>query len=326
MKLKLRSFLKLVEIQTKVASMVPFALGTVWALYRYGEFNFLNFLLMLISLLCFDMATTAINNYMDFKKAKKVSGYNYEKHNAIVRDRLKESTVVGVILFLLIVASVSGFILYLQTSPVVLIIGVLSFMVGILYTSGPVPISRMPLGEVFSGFFMGFVIVFLSAFIHVHNKSNIALLSYRENMLTIGLNPAEILRIFFVSLPGILGIANIMLANNICDIEDDIVNKRYTLPICIGKEKALKLFKILYYTAYADILGLILARILPLTSVLILATLPIVNKNIKTFFKEQSKASTFVFSVKNFLIINVTEVLTICIGLFFSNIFLSFSV
>jgi 1,4-dihydroxy-2-naphthoate octaprenyltransferase len=62
--------LKLVEIQTKVASMVPFALGTVWTLYRYGEFNFLNFLLMLVSLLCFDMATTAINNYMDYKKSK----------------------------------------------------------------------------------------------------------------------------------------------------------------------------------------------------------------------------------------------------------------
>ena len=76
--MKLKSFLKLVEIQTKAASMVPFALGTFWALYRYDEFNLTNFLLMFVSLLCFDMATTAVNNYMDYKKARKVYGYNYE--------------------------------------------------------------------------------------------------------------------------------------------------------------------------------------------------------------------------------------------------------
>lgn len=315
MKLKLRSFLKLVEIQTKVASMVPFALGTVWAVYRYGEFNFLNFLLMLVSLLCFDMATTAINNYMDYKRARKVSGYNYEEHNAIVRDKLKESTVIAVILTLLVIASVSGFVLFLQTSPVVLIIGVLSFMVGIFYSYGPVPISRIPLGEAFSGFFMGFVITFLSTFIHIHDKIGVVLLSYQDNMLSITLNTVEILQIFLVSLPAVLGIANIMLANNICDIEDDIVNKRYTLPIYIGKEKALKLFKILYYIAYADILILLLLRALPLTSALVILTFPIVNKNIRVFFGEQTKKNTFVLSVKNFLIINVSGVLALSIGL-----------
>ena len=62
------SFLKLVEIQTKVASMIPFILGTVYSLYRFGKFNGMNFLLMFISLLTVDMATTAVNNYMDYKK------------------------------------------------------------------------------------------------------------------------------------------------------------------------------------------------------------------------------------------------------------------
>ena len=67
--MNIKSFLKLVEIQTKAASVTPFALGTLIAIYRFGEFNFMNFLLMFISLLCIDMATTAINNYMDYKKA-----------------------------------------------------------------------------------------------------------------------------------------------------------------------------------------------------------------------------------------------------------------
>ena len=108
---------------------------------------------MFISLVSFDMATTAINNYYDYKKANKTQGFNYERHNAIVKYNLNESTVRLSIITLLTVASVFGFLLFLNTSPVVLLLGALSFSVGILYSFGPVPISRTPFGEVFSGLF-----------------------------------------------------------------------------------------------------------------------------------------------------------------------------
>ncbi|NLM14124.1 MAG: UbiA family prenyltransferase, partial [Epulopiscium sp.] len=163
--MRVSSFLKLVEIQTKVASVIPFLLGSAYAVYRFNHFNAKNFILMFISLIAFDMATTAINNYIDFKKANKTYGYGYESHNAIVRDKLKESNVVITIFTLLLVAVSAGFMLYLNTNVVVLLLGMLSFLVGILYTFGPVPISRMPLGEIFSGFFMGFVIIFISTYI-----------------------------------------------------------------------------------------------------------------------------------------------------------------
>ena len=159
--MSISSFLKLVEIQTKVASVIPFSLGTVYALYRYKQFNFNNFILMFISLIVFDMTTTAINNYYDYKRAIKKQGYGYESHNAIVSYHIKESTVQFTILVLLLIAIVSGLLLFLNTSIVVLLIGMLSFAVGILYSFGPVPISRTPLGEIFSGFTMGFIITLL---------------------------------------------------------------------------------------------------------------------------------------------------------------------
>ena len=62
------SLLKLAEIQTKLASQLPLLLGTVYALWRYDDFNLLNLLFMFLSLLSFDMATTVTNNYMDYKK------------------------------------------------------------------------------------------------------------------------------------------------------------------------------------------------------------------------------------------------------------------
>lgn len=312
--MKLKSFLKLVEIQTKAASVTPFVLGTIYAFYSFHSFKFVNFLLMFISLLSFDMTTTAINNYMDYKKANKTHGYNYEKHNAIVRDNLSETSVVATIIILLLIASITGFLLYMHTNIIVLLVGILSFAVGILYSFGPIPISRMPLGEIFSGLFMGFMIIFLSTFIHIYDQ-NVASLTYVNGIIKVNFNLWIILCIFFISLPAIMGIANIMLANNICDIEDDLENKRYTLPIYIGKKKALKLFKALYYIAYIDIIILIILRILPWISVLILLTFVVVNKNIKKFYKVQTKKDTFPLSVMNFLIMNIAEIITLALGL-----------
>lgn len=317
--MNIKSFLKLVEIQTKAASVTPFALGTLIAIYRFGEFNLINFLLMFISLLCIDMATTAINNYMDYKKAVRKYGYGYEVHNAIVKDNLKESHVITVILGLLITAVIFGFILYLNTNIIVLILGAISFVIGVCYSFGPIPISRTPFGEILSGFFMGGIILFLSIYVHVFG-SEIIRLTLNDWELFIDVNVKEFIYVFLLSVPAISGIANIMLANNICDREDDIENKRYTLPVYIGNDNALKVFKWTYYSAYIDLFILIILGIEPLLSILSLATFIIVKKNIKVFETEHVKSKTFILSVKNFIIINgarvISYVLTLAITRF----------
>jgi len=308
--MNIKSFLKLVEIQTKVASMVPFFTGSLFAIYNYNQFDIKNFLLMLISLLSFDMVATTINNYIDYKEAEKKHGYNYEKHNAIVHYNIKEATVIKTIIILFSIASITGFFLFLNTDSVVLILGIISFIVGVLYSYGPIPISRMPLGEIFSGFFMGFIIIFLATYIHVFSTDIVNIL-LKNNLINIMFNYKEIIKIFFVSLPAVNGIANIMLANNVCDIEDDLENKRFTLVIHIGVEKSLKLFKILYYISYINITILVLLNILPAFSLLVLLTYIPVKNNINKFFKNQQKNETFIFSVQNFLLINISYALTL---------------
>ena len=312
--MSISSFLKLVEIQTKVASMIPFTLGSLYALHRFNRFNVKNFIFMLISLLCFDMATTAINNYFDFKKAQKTKGYNYEVHNAIVKDGLSENTVVAIIVTLVTIAITLGFLLFLNTNYVVLFIGIASFFTGVIYSFGPIPISRMPLGEIFSGFFMGVIIPFLAMYIHVWD-SDLFSFAYSNNILSLTMNVKELIFIFIFSIPTMNGIANIMLANNTCDMEDDIENRRYTLPIYIGKKNALKLFKMLYYIAYLGIIIAIILGILPITSLITLLTIIPVNKNLKIFFKKQTKKDTFIVAVKNFIIINVVQILSLIVAL-----------
>lgn len=312
--MKVKSFLKLVEIQTKLASMIPFTLGIIYSIHRFHRFNLKNSIIMFISLLTFDMATTAINNYLDYKNAKKKSGYGFEVHNAIVRDNLKPHSVLSVIVILLTIATGFGIALYLETNLIVLVIGCISFAVGILYTFGPVPISRMPLGEVFSGFFMGFIIVFLTVFINV-DKTSLLAYEYNKGMLGLNINLYEVLILFLFTLPSVLGIANLMLANNICDIEDDIENKRYTLPIYIGREGSIKLFNFLYFLAFADIILLIVLKVMPLTVIPALLIFLPVRENVVRFNKKQSKKDTFPLSVKNFVLINASLIVSIAADL-----------
>lgn len=337
--MSVKSFFKLVEIQTKVASMVPFLLGTIYALYHFHAFRLENFLLMFGSLLFIDMATTTINNLLDYKRANKKEGYGFETHNAIVKYNMKEGTVMAVIVVLVTIAAVLGFFLYLNTNFLVLLLGALSFLVGVVYSFGPIPISRTPFGEIFSGGFMGLVIPFLAVYIHIFNQDLINL-SYitadgqmvllgigsqftaafvygSAGLFTISLQLRELLFIFLLSVPAAVGIANIMLANNICDMEEDLENKRYTLPIFIGKRNALFVFAGLYFIGYAAIVLLVFLHVTPLISLITLATLPIVVKHLSIFYKKQSKQDTFALSVKNLLLMNVIFILSLVIAYFF---------
>lgn len=316
--MNVKSFLKLVEIPTKVASVIPFAFGTLYAYYHFREFHPLPFALMLFSLLSFDMATTAINNYMDYKKALKTNGYGYESHNAIVRYRLSERSVIAAIVILLLIAAATGIVLVLNSDILVLMLGGISFLVGILYSFGPVPISRMPLGELFSGGFMGFLLLFITVFIQTDSGQLVALdlSALWDGIVSLRLNLGEIIAVCFVSAPMVAGIANIMLANNICDMDDDLENRRYTLPQYIGKRNSLLLFRALYYVSYVDVIALALLGVPLYLLLIVAATLVPVHRNLRAFDRQQLKAVTFSLSVKNFLILSAARLLVLVLAIF----------
>lgn len=308
------SFLKLVEIQTKVASVIPYLVGTFYALYRYDDFNLKNAIIMFLSMIIFDMTTTAINNYMDYANAIKKEGYGYETHNAIVSHNLNPKVVRVLICTMLIIAAALGLLLVKNTNIIVLLTGGVSFIIGISYSFGPIPISRTPFGEIFSGLTMGFIITFLSIYIHVFD-AGILNISFNElSNINLNFNIIELINIFIICLSPIMGISNIMLANNICDIEDDLENKRYTLPIYIGKENALKVFKWLYYIGFISIFIGVVLRVLPMVSIVTLLVLKVVQGNINKFNKLQTKKDTFILAVKNFVITNLVYALTILGG------------
>lgn len=311
--MSLSSFFDLVELRTKLASVLPFIFGSLYTAYAFHTFNLHNALIMFCSMLLFDMTTTAINNYMDYKNAILQEGYGFEIHNSIKRHGLSLKQVKKIIWSMLAAASILGLYLAYRTDMVVLILGILCFIIGISYTYGPVPISRTPLGEFFSGITMGLLLTFISIYIHIFDH-NILEFQLRGNTFLVWIDTHALIGMILVSMPFVFTIANIMLANNLCDIEEDLINKRYTLPTYLGASKALKLWEFNYYAAYVFIVIGALYHYLPWLCLTSIITIVPVKHHIDYFKLKQNKAETFVYAIQNFLFISLSLVLTLLVG------------
>ncbi|MBL6538419.1 1,4-dihydroxy-2-naphthoate polyprenyltransferase [Streptococcus suis] len=311
-RLSLPQFLEFVEIKTKVASVFPMVLGILWSVYRYQTFNWLTTALFVLAVLTFDMCTTAINNTMDFYKAK---DKNYQtEENVIGKHELDFGLMVQIIFFLLFWSILFSLILVWQTNWLLLPMGVLCFLIGIFYTFGPIPLSRMPLGEVFSGVTMGFGIFFLAVF--VQNPSQLVVSHFLGQWMTLQFSWFKVLELIFMSLPLVCLIANIMLANNICDLETDIRNHRYTLVYYLGKGVSLRLYFFLWLLSWMLWLLFVGIGLLPVWALLGLVALVPSFQFLKRFLKKPVKSQTFIEAVKSFVLYSLVYLLVLLVAIF----------
>lgn len=290
--MSISNFLELVEIRTKLASVLPFIVGVLFSVAYFHQFNLMNTVIFFIAMLVFDMTTTAINNLMDYKKAKSKS-YKTTT-NLIGRESIHPKLVVTIILTMLIISSLLGIWLVFRTGIELLYLGVFCFFVGIFYTFGPLPLSRLPLGEVFSGVTMGLGIPFIAIYVNVPNSM---------------IDGKALLSILFVCVVPIATIANIMLANNLSDYDQDIQNQRHTLPIVIGKQPGLIIYRLLVALGYVSIILAVIFQLVDWEALVILISVPIAIKNTRIFIAKQDKKTTFPTAIKNLVVENVSLII-----------------
>lgn len=295
----IKKFLSYVEIMTKITSLFAFLMTLSFLFYIKQPIDWKLTMIFFVAMFLFDLTTTAINNYIDTKT-------NHQKL------QFKRSTALIIIYVLLGISTVLGLYLVYLTDIIILILGGLCFLCGILYTYGPIPISRQPLGEIISGIFYGLLIPFIILYINMPEGTYLTLKLGFET-INISLNVMPIITVILLSIIPVCTTANIMLANNICDLERDIQVKRYTLPYYLGN-KALYLFAGVYYLTYLATITMIVLKILSPFCFISLLTIFIVQKNINKFFKLQDKGTTFVLAIKNYIIIMGTTTLLIFIS------------
>lgn len=301
--MSLAVFLEVVEIRTKVASIFPFIMGILFSLVYFHEFHPLNTIIFFVGMILFDLTTTSINNYMDFKKAKS-KVYKYEQ-NVIGREKIPETLVRNMIFGMLALTLLIGLYLTWMTGWLLLLMGLVVCFIGVFYTFGPVPLSRMPLGEVFSGMTMGLGIFAITIYLNTVTQKVFYLdIDFATGTFGLVGHLWAVCAIVLASLPLVFTIANIMLANNLRDLETDIENHRYTLVYYIGRTNGIHLFQGLMLASYGAILIGFLFGLYQWPILLVFLTLPKICQNLKEHQASLPHPRSFGYSIKNMILFN----------------------
>lgn len=291
-----RVWWQLTRPHTLTASFAPVFLGTMIAI-RNTQIDWLLFAAMLVASLLIQAATNMFNEYYDFAR-----GLDNEKSvgigGAIVRNGVKPKTVLTLAFILYAIAGILGIYICMQTSWWLLVVGGIAMLVGYLYTGGPYPIAYTPFGELFSGLFMGFLIVIIAFYIQTGTVTTDAIL---------------------LSVPSTLLVAAIMMSNNIRDIVGDAASGRKTLAILAGRPAAVNILLGFFVLSYVWIAAMVLfGMITPWALLVFLSILKPIR--IIQIFKRYTEPLKVMPAMKDTGITNTLFAFLLAIGLLLGHI------
>ena len=306
--MSLRKFWILIEPRSKILSILPTLIGLLFSATYFHSINWTNSVLFFCGSLLFDATTSSINNIMDFYKG---TTHKYRHHSNLVgRNGMNPKITAGIVITMLVISVLIGVILAVRVGWILLILGMFCFAVGIFYTFGPLPLSRLPLGELFSGFTMGVIIPVIAVLVNVEPTGLVGL-EFSQMFVTIQFNWQNILALLLLCIQPTAVIAGVELANNISDYDEDLVNDRKTIAMYISRQAGLNWYQFLVYVGFFTTTLAVLIHVLPWQTLLIWLTLPYVIKLTNIFLAKQHKQETFHTS----LIIAGVEMSAIVVGL-----------
>lgn len=251
---------RLMRPHTLTASFVPVFIGTAMALF-HNQLHIPLFIAMLTASVLIQAATNMINEYFDY-----VRGLDNEHSvgigGTIVRDGVSPRTVRNLAILFYLFAVAIGVYICMESSWWVAAAGSLSILVSYLYSAGPIPISSTPLGELFSGLFMGPVIIMITYYI-------------QTKMLTMDF--------ILLSISVGLLIGAINLSNNIRDLDGDKEHGRKTLAILLGRPRAIKLLAAIFTAAFVITIALVLLGIVTPWVLLVIFSIPKAVQAVRQF-------------------------------------------
>ena len=295
----LKQYALLSQMEYASTSFFPGFMGILYAWYNYGTFHLGYSLLGLLTVGLFQLAISLRDNYLDYyvaenKQADDIQEMTVGKETIPLKNVRFSYYMTGAIALLI------GLFIVFQTSFMLLFIVLGGMLIGVLYTFGPIPLSSTPFGDFFIGLAYGLGI-FLA-------------LLYINAFEVIPFDWFTIIQIIIASIPTAITVMSVSLANNISDLEEDIEDGRFTLPYYIGVDKALVVFKSLYFAGYIAIILSIIFGTFPRLVTLSLLTFPYVYKNIQIFMDEQDKQTTFLTTLKNSIVIPIPLIITFFLG------------
>jgi 1,4-dihydroxy-2-naphthoate octaprenyltransferase len=237
MKIHMQIWFSAARPKTLWASIAPVIIGTAMA-FSDGIVQWSVAIITLVSAMLIQIATNFSNDYYDFK------------HGVDTRERLGpvRATASGLInprrmqlvfIMTFILAFVLGLYLISRGGWPILVIGLLSILFGILYTSGPYPLSYNGLGDIFVLIFFGPVAVGGTYYLQT--------LDITWPVILAGLSP------------GLISTA-LLTVNNLRDIHTDRKTGKKTLAVRFGE----------LFTRLEYVLSILIACFIPLYLVMVM--------------------------------------------------------
>lgn len=201
------------------AAIIPVLIATACSLANTGYTSLFYSWLLLVICILMQSSVNTFNDYFDYVKGADSAEDNVEESDSVlVYNAVNPRSVLILACVFLGVAFALGMIVVREAGLIPLAIALVGALVVVAYSGGKTPLSYLPIGEAVSGLVMGGLI---------------PLASYQ--VLAGSLSPLMVIW----AIPPIIGIALIMMTNNTCDIEKDIAVQRRTLPVLLGRRKAL---------------------------------------------------------------------------------------
>lgn len=261
----IQEIIPLTRPRTLAAALGPTILGAAFSYYAFGATHgtglaIFHTVLIFLAVVTAQIVANLWNEYKDFKSGLD-AGQKVGNAGSITRGAITPELIVTMIKILMVVPIIIGLYLSATITWYYIPAGFLCILISFLYSGGPKPISRTPFGEISSGIAMGFAIVLITGYAWTRDLSSALLI------------PA---------IPSTLLVGSIMLTNNIRDIRNDESHGRRTLPIVLGRERALSLMSIMYLFNFIWILAWIIVGHMTWFSLLAFFAAPLAFKTLHT--------------------------------------------
>jgi 1,4-dihydroxy-2-naphthoate octaprenyltransferase len=247
------------------AAIVPVLLGAAVAAHEV-TINWLLLVLALVGSIAIQGGTNLMNDYYDYKKGTDTPAVK-GTGGALLRGDMTPEQIfrAGIIAFAL--GSVIGLYLVYTTGPFIFWLGLCSVAVGYFYTAGPFALAYVGLGELAVFIFMGPVMVLGSYYLQ---------------------QPVIALPVIWAALPVSFVVAAILHANNLRDIDTDIINHKRTLATMLGRSGARIEFYVLVGGAFVSVLVLIALGLAPWPTLISFAMAPLAWRLMRTAATEEA--------------------------------------
>ena len=261
----IQELISLTRPRTLAAALGPIILGAAFSYYAFGATQgtglaIFHTVLIFLAVVTAQIVANLWNEYKDFKSGLD-AGQKVGNAGSITRGAITPELIITMIKVLMFVPIIIGLYLSATITWYYIPIGFLCILISFLYSGGPKPISRTPFGEISSGIAMGFAIVLITGYAWTRELS---------------------LALLIPAIPSTLLVGSIMLTNNIRDIRNDESHGRHTLPIVLGRERALILMSISYIFNFIWIIAWIIVGHMTWFALLAFLSAPLAFKTIHT--------------------------------------------